>query len=164
MRRFDLSYKQVKHDYSLPRVYAVSCGRFNMHAQKQGKLASVCLQRFSSIFESTIIQHFEADFLWKVSLKILNSGKILKTFTHLTVFQARLKSVSLLKYSTLPMLSLVLRLKIPVYNTIWASSQENLSSVLWEQQKVQTSLISAFVIRLLERLISKLATSKISIF
>ena len=27
-------------------------------------------------------QHFEADFLWKVSLKILNSGIILKTFTH----------------------------------------------------------------------------------
>ena len=25
---------------------------------------------------------FEADFLWKVSLKILNSGLILKTFTH----------------------------------------------------------------------------------
>ena len=30
----------------------------------------------------SIIQHFEADFLWKVSLKILNSGLILKTFTH----------------------------------------------------------------------------------
>ena len=28
------------------------------------------------------IQHFEADFLWKVSLKVLNSGLILKTFTH----------------------------------------------------------------------------------
>ena len=27
-------------------------------------------------------QHFEADFLWKVSLKILNSRIILKTFTH----------------------------------------------------------------------------------
>ena len=27
-----------------------------------------------------LIQHFEADFLWKVSLKILNSGIILKTF------------------------------------------------------------------------------------
>ena len=30
----------------------------------------------------SIIPHFEADFLWKVSLKILNSGIILKTFTH----------------------------------------------------------------------------------
>ena len=30
----------------------------------------------------SLIQHFEADFLWKVSLKILNSGIILKTFTH----------------------------------------------------------------------------------
>ena len=29
-----------------------------------------------------LIQHFEADFLWKVSLKILNSGLILTTFTH----------------------------------------------------------------------------------
>ena len=29
-----------------------------------------------------LIQHFEADFLWKVSLKILNSGIILKMFTH----------------------------------------------------------------------------------
>ena len=28
------------------------------------------------------IQYFEADFLWKVSLKILNSGLILKTFTY----------------------------------------------------------------------------------
>ena len=32
-----------------------------------------------------LIQYFEADFLWKVSLKILNSGLILKTFTHDTI-------------------------------------------------------------------------------
>ena len=32
------------------------------------------------------IQHFEADFLWKVSLKILNSGITLKTFTHCYCF------------------------------------------------------------------------------
>ena len=31
---------------------------------------------------TSLIQHFEAEFLWKVSLKILNSGIILKTFTH----------------------------------------------------------------------------------
>ena len=31
------------------------------------------------------IQHFKADFLWKVSLKILNLGIILKTFTHVKV-------------------------------------------------------------------------------
>ena len=30
----------------------------------------------------SLIQHFEADFLWKVSLKIMNSGIILKTLTH----------------------------------------------------------------------------------
>ena len=38
---------------------------------KSEKLIKICL-----------IQHFETDFLWKVSLKILNSGIILKTFTH----------------------------------------------------------------------------------
>ena len=61
MRQFCFSYKQVKHDYSLLHAYAVSCGRFNitvnsdyLHAQNQGKLASVCLQQFSSIFETTI--------------------------------------------------------------------------------------------------------------
>ena len=61
MRQFYFSFKQVKHDYSLLRAYAVSCGRFNitvnrdyLHAQNQGKLASVCLQQFSSIFETTI--------------------------------------------------------------------------------------------------------------
>ena len=30
----------------------------------------------------SLIQHFEADFLWKISLKILNSEIILNTFTH----------------------------------------------------------------------------------
>ena len=47
-------------DYSLPCAYALICGRFNitvnldsLHAQNQGKLASVCLQQFSSIIEST---------------------------------------------------------------------------------------------------------------
>ena len=34
------------------------------------------------------IQHFEGDFLWKVSLKILNSGIILKTLTHEYVIAA----------------------------------------------------------------------------
>ena len=32
----------------------------------------------------SLIQHFEADFLWKVSLKILNSGIIVNTFTHVS--------------------------------------------------------------------------------
>ena len=32
-------------------------------------------------FKICLSQHFEADFLWKVSLTILNSGIILKTFT-----------------------------------------------------------------------------------
>ena len=30
----------------------------------------------------SLIQHFEADFLWKFSFKMLNSGLILKTFSH----------------------------------------------------------------------------------
>ena len=34
-----------------------------------------------------VIHGFEADFLWKVSLKILNSGIILKTFTHAGWFE-----------------------------------------------------------------------------
>ena len=34
----------------------------------------------------SLIQHFEADFLWKVSLKILNSGINLKTFTQVCGF------------------------------------------------------------------------------
>ena len=32
----------------------------------------------------SLIQDFEADFLWKDSLKILNPGIILKTFTHVS--------------------------------------------------------------------------------
>ena len=47
--------------YSLPNAYAVFCGRFYItvhleykYAQKTCKLVSVCLQGFSSIFETTI--------------------------------------------------------------------------------------------------------------
>ena len=35
--------------------------------------------------QRSLIQHFEADILWKVRLKILNSGIILKTLTHVSV-------------------------------------------------------------------------------
>ena len=35
-----------------------------------------------SYYNLPIFQDFEADFLWKVSLKIMNSGLIMKTFTH----------------------------------------------------------------------------------
>ena len=41
----------------------------------------------------SIIQHFEANFLWKVSLKILNSGIILKSFTHEVIFARLEKTV-----------------------------------------------------------------------
>ena len=47
----------------------------------------------------------------------------------------------------------------------WASSPENLSFTVCEQQRRRpVRLISAFVIRLLESIISKLDTSKISLF
>ena len=37
------------------------------------------------------IQHFEAYFLWKVSLKILNSGIILKTFIQAAIHNSEFK-------------------------------------------------------------------------
>ena len=70
MRQFHFSHEQVKHDYSLPRTYAVICGRLNitvnrdyLHAQNQGKLDNVCLQQFSSIFKSTILRLLEMECL-----------------------------------------------------------------------------------------------------
>ena len=55
--------------YSLPRAYAAFWGRFiitvnwdYLYAQKHDKLTSVCLQRFSSIFETSI---FEVTLTWK---------------------------------------------------------------------------------------------------
>ena len=45
---------------------------------------------------------------------------------------------------------------------IWALTRENLSSGVCEQHPCR--LISAFVLRLLESIISKLATSEISLF
>ena len=41
---------------------------------------------FKKALRICLIEDFEADFLWKVGLKILNSGIILKTFTHVTSF------------------------------------------------------------------------------
>ena len=38
--------------------------------------------KFRESIKICLIQHFEADFLWKARFKILNSGIILKTFTH----------------------------------------------------------------------------------
>ena len=46
-----------------------------------------------------LIQHFEADFLWKVSLKILNSGLIRKTFIHVTRKYFLQITISKFKYS-----------------------------------------------------------------
>ena len=77
MRQFYFSYKQVKHDYLLLRAYAESCGRFNinvnidyLHPQNQGKLASVCLQQFSSIFETTVesTDHFFINPIHRIGL------------------------------------------------------------------------------------------------
>ena len=52
-----------------------------------------------------LIQHFEADFLWKVSLKILNSGIILKTLTHVVLEAGAL--VSIIKLGQLILLVLM---------------------------------------------------------
>ena len=81
MRQFYFSYEQVKHDYSLLRAYAVSCGSFNitvkyrdyLHAQNQGKLTSVCLQQFSSIFETTIMLIISSP---KCNINLLNKVDI----------------------------------------------------------------------------------------
>ena len=42
----------------------------------------VVSENIREAFIICLIQYFEVDFLWKVSLKILNLGLILKTFTH----------------------------------------------------------------------------------
>ena len=59
-----------------------------------------CVEIISKLIKEAIIisliQHFEADFLWKVSLKILNSGLILKAFTHVTCHMSMLPFVNLL--------------------------------------------------------------------
>ena len=39
------------------------------------------LKQITEAIIISLILHFEADFLWKVSLKILNSGLILKSLT-----------------------------------------------------------------------------------
>ena len=83
MRQFYFSYKQVKYGYSLR--YAVSCGRFNitvnrdyLHAQNQGKFASVCLQQFSSNFETTIIPFkLENISIYNVTCLKINAAKSL---------------------------------------------------------------------------------------
>ena len=36
-----------------------------------------------------LIQYFEADFLWKVSLKIRNSGIFLNNLTHIKCYQMK---------------------------------------------------------------------------
>ena len=41
-----------------------------LHAQNQGKLASVCLQRFSSIFESTLPRYFDQNTVKLLEIKI----------------------------------------------------------------------------------------------
>ena len=58
MRRFYISHKQVRMTFSLPCAYAVFCGRFiitvNWDYLYVQKIASACLQRFSSIFETSV--------------------------------------------------------------------------------------------------------------
>ena len=60
----------------------------------------------------TLIQHFEADFLWKVSLKILNSGKILKTFIHELFYILPLEAMILARYNQELMVSGLVPVKV----------------------------------------------------
>ena len=62
-----------------------------------------------------------------------------------------------------------IKVLLSLHSIIWASTRENLSSVVCEQHRRRSacaspSLISPFVIHFLECTISKLATSEISIF
>ena len=48
----------------------------------QWSIVQLSLDKIKEAIRICLIQDFETDFLWKVSLRILNSGIILKTFTH----------------------------------------------------------------------------------
>ena len=52
-----------------------------VNPMQSGQLSLDKLKLNQRSHKNLSIQDFEADFLWKVSLKILNSGKILKAFT-----------------------------------------------------------------------------------
>ena len=73
-----------------------------------------------------LILHFKADFPWKVSLKILNSGIILKTFTHgVRELDFGLKGCLFETHSRHCVLSLIKTL-YPVLST--GSNQEDISA------------------------------------
>ena len=59
-------------------VWPLNIHNFNFNCQ----LSLDRLNINRKTYYNLLYQHLEADFLWKVSLKILNSGIILKTFTH----------------------------------------------------------------------------------
>ena len=64
-----------------------TCSIPTKYSQFHVKMIKCPLKDWKSIREAimiSLIQHFEADYLWKVSLKILKSGIILKTFTHVS--------------------------------------------------------------------------------
>ena len=52
----------------------------NFHPRLHEDAGQIYLEQTEYKWEK-IFQHFEADFLWKVNLKILNSGIILRTST-----------------------------------------------------------------------------------
>ena len=69
--------------------------------------AKICFYMIWKLIKEAIIisliQHFEADFLWKVSLKILNSGLILKTSTHgllQSIITKRVQMIGLFQYQS----------------------------------------------------------------
>ena len=66
-----------------------------------------------------LIRHFKADFLWKVSLKTLNSGLILKIFTH--VIQ---HTVCIHFQNTIP------------YNVSWNHCRRSSAGFLWKSKYI----------------------------
>ena len=76
----------------------------------------------------SLIQDFEVDFLWKVSLKILNSGIILKTFTHVK-YQCFRDSV----YIHTSLLHLSLGGFLPKFNFLLTRLRETAENIMKER-------------------------------
>ena len=142
MRLFFFSYKQVKHDFSLLCPYAIICGRSNitvnwdyLHAQNQGKLANVCLHRFSSIFESTIFMYSGSD-TFRYLLRPLQR---FNAFAIFVLFVNNTWHIFLLKDTfTSPVISLIFHLQIckhcfvhllRVFVTLWVQNEIDCRSI-----------------------------------
>ena len=84
--------------------------------------------------------------------RIPNSSRATSRFSHFNFFK---EGIEFIKHSGL--------ISLDIIQKIWASTRETLSLV-FANNKGADHLISAFVIRLIESIISKLATSQFSVF